>query len=427
MKNLFGCLLIIFLFPSFGFCAQIADHGQPLTLDDCYKLALKQSELIAIDAEKIKEAEAHFLQAFGTLLPQVSFSRTDIRQDIGGGSSSGGSPLSKRSFQQGFVFTQVLFSGFKEFAAMSGSQLEKNQRKQEKLRAEQLLFVDVSDSFYLLLQARADLKALDAIGHAFTDRIKELKARVDIGRSRISEVVFTESQLYNVEADIELGKSLERIARELLEFLTGRPIDGLIDTELDFTLKSEGEYLAKAVSRPDVMAADFAWKLDQQGVVVARSGFFPTVNLEYDRFTHRNTAPEDGQWQALLMIDVPIFEGTVTFGNVKEAVSIAKESELTFQRTKRIAVEETIDAYANVEANVVREKILKKALQSAELNYKLQSEDYKLSVVNNLDVLTAIQNLLDAQRSHIQAFYQAKRFYWQLLLAAGEINVEPFR
>ena len=36
---------------------------KPLTLSDCYALALKQSETIAIKAEIIKEAEAHFVQA----------------------------------------------------------------------------------------------------------------------------------------------------------------------------------------------------------------------------------------------------------------------------------------------------------------------------------------------------------------------------
>ena len=61
---------------------------------------------------------------------------------------------------------------------------------------------------------------------------------------------------------------------------------------------------------------------------------------------------------------------------------------------------------------------------SAELSYHLQTQDYKLNVVNNLDVLTAIQNLEDVRRSYIHTSFESKRFYWQLLTAAGEINVD---
>ena len=44
----------------------IADEtARPLTLTDCYQLALKQSEKLAIQQELITEAEARFGKAFG--------------------------------------------------------------------------------------------------------------------------------------------------------------------------------------------------------------------------------------------------------------------------------------------------------------------------------------------------------------------------
>lgn len=414
MKNLIACLIVLFLVPAAGFCAE----DRPLTLQECYKLALKQSELIAVDAELIKQADAHFLEAFGTLLPQVSFSRSDIREH------SKISPSSNKGFEQGFAFKQVLFSGFKEFAAMTGSKFERKQRENEKLRAEQLLFVDVSDAFYLLMELQEDLNTLKAIRGAFIDRIKELESRVSLGRSRTSEVVSTETQLYTIEDQIELDKSQVEVARELLEFLTGKPIGEITESEPRFFLKEESVYLSKASMRPDVQAANFAWQLDQKGVVVARSGFFPQLNLETYYFGHRDSAPTDSRWNMLFTVDVPIFEGTTTYGKVKEAVSQARESELLFKRAFRSVASDIHDAYVNARADLLRTAILETAVKSAERNYKLQLEDYKLSVVNNLDVLTAIQSLEDVRRNFIHISYESKRFYWQLLVAAGEISVE---
>jgi len=391
---------------------------EPLTLEDCYKLALKQSELIAIDSERIKQAEARFLQAFGTILPQVSFSRTEKWQN------SESSPSSNNSFEQKFVFKQALFSGFKEFAGISGSRLEKKQRQSEKLRAEQLLFVDVSDAFYLFMEENEDLKTLNTIREAFSDRIDELKERVNIGKSRTSEVVSTEVQLYSLEDQIELVKNQEAIARQLLEFLIGRQINEITELGFNFFLKPESEYLAKASSRTDVQAASFALAADQKRVKIAKSGFFPTLNLETDYYTHRTSTPIDSRWEALLTIDVPIFEGTTTYGKVKEAISVARESRLLLERTKRLVIQDIHDSYVNAQADFLRTGILEKALKSAELNYELQTQDYKLNVVNNLDVLTAIQSLENVRRSYNHVSYESKRFYWQLLAASGEINLD---
>ena len=67
---------------------------------------------------------------------------------------------------------------------------------------------------------------------------------------------------------------------------------------------------------------------------------------------------------------------------------------------------------------------LKKAYTMAKLNYYLQKKDYERRLVNNLDVLTAIQALQDAERSYIHALYEAKRQYWQLRVAVGQSGTE---
>lgn len=429
MKPLIKILIFSFLFSSIAYAsapnvplgskvfkASPKEESQSLTLEDCYRFALKQSEVIAINSELIKEAEAHFLQAFGTLMPQVSFSHTLTRQN------SSTSTSLNRTYEQKFVFTQVLFSGFKEFAGIAGSHFEEKQREKEKLRAQQLLFVDVADAFYLLMESREDIKALRTVEKALLDRITELKSRVDIGKSRVSEVVSTETQLYNLQAEIESVKNQEVVARDLLEFLVGRPVDEIVESGINLTLKPETEYLVKAAARADVQAADFAWKVDQKKVAIARSGFFPTVNLENDYYLHRTNAPADSKWEAFLTVNVPIFEGTTTYGFVKEAIAKAKESELSFKRLSRTAVQDIQDAYANVLADMSMLDIFGKALKSAERSFDLQTHDYQLNVVNNLDVLAAIQSLEDARRNFIHVSNESKRFYWHLMAATGEIN-----
>ena len=424
MERIFLCFFLLFFACSAVFAAPAAQPGtvpedvsQNLTLSECYKLALKQSELIAVDTEKIKEAEGRFLQSLGTILPQVSFARTQTRQDLG-------SSTPQKKYEQKFVFQQQLFSGFKEFAAMAASGYGKKQFRSEQVRAQQLLFADVSDAFYLLLEIRGDLLALETIKQAFNSRIDELKNRENLGKARTSEVVSTETQFYILEDQIESAKSQEMVARQLLEFLIGRPVKDLTDSGSQFILKQESEYLSNADVRNDLLAAKYAWFLAQKNVAIARSGFFPSVSFEGDYFTHLASTPTERRWDAVLKVSVPIWEGTSTFGLVKEANAKARESELLFKRTGRLVNQDIHLAYINAHSVFSRLAILEKALKSAESNYTLQLADYDKNVVNNLDVLSAIQNLNDVRRSYNSILYTSKRYYLQLQVASGEIPVE---
>lgn len=391
----------------------------PLSLRDCYRLALEQSETIAINQDVILEAESRFLQSLGTVLPHVSINSTDGRQDKSGLLSSG-----TRTFERSVFVSQNLFSGFKEFAAVSATKSERKQREHEKRRAEQLLWVDVADAFYLLLEEREDLGELEQTKNAYQERIKELEDRQTIGRSRLGEVVSTRAQFYAVEAEIQSVKAQEKVARDLLEFLTGTAIEHIQDEDDLPAVKNEEYYLSQAENRPDVLALSQAWEVAKRQILIARSGLFPSVKLEGNYYLERNTTPQNSLWDALLTVEVPIFQGTETWGLVTQTRLQAHESELRFQRSRRDTLRDIRDSYAQTAFALTGTQALKLAVESTEENYRLQQEDYRSHLVNNLDVLTAIQLRQDARRNHVRSFYETKRLYQRLLVSSGTIELE---
>ncbi len=393
----------------------------PLTLADCYELALKKSETIAINKEVIKEAEAHYMQSLGLILPHLSYNSADTRQDV----SKSNALYRRESSVRNFVVTQELFSGFKELAGISGSKIEKRQRINEEKRGEQLLMADVAGAFYLLVEVREDLKALSQTRQALLDRIEELKSRERLGKSRSSEAVNAKAQVYGVESAITADKKNEEMALDLLEFLVGRKVGGLRDDAKKISgVNSDAYYMSKVFQRPDVIAAKQAYEISRKQVTIAKSGLFPSVNVQGNYYTQRSTQPKTSEWDATLQVNVPIFNGTVTYGNIKEAAAISREAELAFRRVKRLAVQEIKDSCSNLKNDLASAKFLTKALGFARVNYILQKRDYEFSLVNNLDVLQAIQTLQDARRNYIHVFYETKRSYWQLQVSSGEFNPE---
>jgi outer membrane protein TolC len=78
-------------------------------------------------------------------------------------------------------------------------------------------------------------------------------------------------------------------------------------------------------------------------------------------------------------------------------------------------------AYTKWQANDRRVKALEKAMDAFEKNYNLQLKDFNNSLVNSLDVLTAIEDLQGARRDFIAGKADYYRSYWGLKVAAGEI------
>ena len=390
----------------------------PLTLYECYGLALTRSETIAIQQELLKETEGRFLQALSTALPHVSFSSSDTRQDGTGSSSFSLKHIPERKF----TISQPLFRGFKEFAAMRGSRAEQQQRAFEKTRAEQLLFVDVSDAFYLLLEKREDLGALEGIRATLLQRLDELRDRVRLGRSRTSEIASAEVRLRRIEAETEVVKSDALLAAQLLEFLTGLPTAGtLADMDALPPLKSAEAYLAVADARPDVRADEEAWRVAQKAVGVAQAKFWPTVDAEGNYYVDRAGVSQDITWDAKLTVDVPLFQGGEAVGAAKEAASKAQQARWAFQRAARTARLDIQDGYTKLRQTEDQTTALERALEAAERNYDLQLEDFRHNLVNNLDVLQALQDVQDTKREVIHAHHERKRLYWQLRADAGAL------
>jgi outer membrane protein TolC len=399
-----------------------------LTLSDCYQLALKQSEIIAINADMIKEADARFLQAISIILPSASFISDDYQEDAGPPPITGSSATSaefssqepERRSTRRFNVKQTLFRGFKAFAAIRASKYDKSRRIDEKIRAEQLLLVDVSNAFYLLIEKRQDLVALNKIRRALSDRVKELRAREKLGRSRPSEIVNAKTQLYTVESTIQVVTNQEILALQLLEFLIGRPVDHVEDSyDIPTELKDEDYYVAKSEHRPDVLAAKYAALLAKEEYRIVDSDFLPTATFEANGYTQRTGFYKGVDWDVNLKVSVPLFD-VDTLGRSQQYALKADEKDLEFRRKKRRAPYDIKDAYVSLRTALNIQDSLRKAYTTAKLNYYLQRRDYRRSLVNNLDVLQAIQTLQDAQRNYIHALYEAKRLYWQLRVAVGE-------
>ncbi len=418
---------ITFFGESFA-CAENEAPIKKLSLDECYQLALKQSETLAIQYEDIERTKADFLKAASQALGGVDFVISNTRQEVQKNSSSESgvsSTLTAASRRERkFAFNQPIFQGFKSLAAFQGAGSLKGQRREEWIRAKELLFLDVSNAYYSVLRSFRDVQIIEEIHNLFDGRLRELKERENIGRSRPSESVMSISREKLLEAELAEAKGNLKVFEYTLGFLIGSAVtaESLTDDDHDILGNVEQEvtyFINTARRRADLLAQEDAVKTSWRNVMIAQSDLWPKITMEGNHYEKREGFQSGIDWDLLFKINIPIFQGGEVAGNIKAAMSDWKKAKLQKSRLSREAELEVREAYENWKVSVQKNKSLREALASAEENFRLQKDEYSHNLVNNLDVLDALESLNDTKRNTNSVYYDMKSRFQALKVASG--------
>jgi len=251
-------------------------------------------------------------------------------------------------------------------------------------------------------------------------RITELEAREDLGRSRKSEVVAAKTQLTQDKASYLDAAGAERLAQQALKFLTG------LDTDLapaEIPLREQGDpeaYLKAALTRPDIAARRKT--LESAGYLadVQEHNLWPTLAAYGNYYPLRTPAPDPAdRWDAGLTLNLPLYTGGVAGAQREVARAGQRSAALALGLAERAALSEVRSAYDELHYLALEEASLKEALSLAQENARLQQEDYKLGLVTNLDVLSALNTVQQTRLALSQARAMENVALLKLEIAAG--------
>ncbi len=384
-------------------------------LAQCYAWAKAQSEGLHVQEEQIYQLQQQYRQVLGAVLPNISYNYSAKYQDTSGNHASGGgvNPVVFQGSQPqaNFILTQPIFTGFKEFAGMRAFKHEEKAGRLQLQHAYASLYRDVSNAFYLTVNLETQLGDIASAIAMSASRSKELRAWVDLGKSRHSEVVLVESQEAAYEAQAEALRGQIDVARELLSFLTGKDMHHakLLD-QLPRTLEFEAEelVLGRAVTRTDVRALREAVDAQESLVTVSRAAWYPTAAFVGDYYNYRISLYRPVRWDAAININLPIFAGGATVAGIRQAKSQVEQAWYNFEFGLRQARSQIHSAYVTLRAAVAQSVAAEKSYRKADESYRLEQKEYRLGLVSNLDVLAALNAALNAKLTYDQTVVQSK-------------------
>jgi outer membrane protein len=396
-----------------------AAAARPLALEEAYRLALARSEELAMRGADFDLLVAQAREIKGSILPDIRLNATETLQHVPAGAS--GLFLQPNREQAWVSARQPLFSGFREFLAFRSARDMSEAGRLRLERAKHLLYRDVARGYLDLLAAQDEIRIRGSMVEITEDRLKELRQRLGVGRSRRSELLAAEAQHDQAAADQEQARAAERAAQFQLRFLTGLEEDvepvALSSPPAQAQLDAA---LARARGRADVEARRLEAEAAERNIKVASRARWPVIGADANYYLKRPPSFTDRvKWDVTITGTLDLFTGGQTTAQVRQQEARRRSARAAFEQAVRAAELEARKAPEDLAASARVTAALEKAASAAEANAKAQSEDYRLGQVTNLDVLgslTALQQArLTSSRARLDAWWARAR----LEVAAG--------
>lgn len=406
--------LTVFVFTSFLWAA-------PLTFEGAFQAALTKESagLRKIDVEVAEEKQS---QAFGNILPKLTLNGAYTRQDSPT-TSPVGNQLKPDQWYARLSVAQPIFHGLSEFAAYRSLSAKHRSAEASEIANRLTLYGSVASAFYGLLGAEKDLEDVRVLWDLTSKRVKDIKERVRIGRSRKGDLLSAESQSLTLNAQVASSTLQLQQAREQFKLVTGLEPEALQDDEKGVNnLKLPlADLLKELDGRPDIRAAKEEYEAADEMVSAAFGYHLPQIDFAGNYYLARHGALDNVKWDLGVIAIVPLFNGGATQSAVRENIEVRKSRELQLAYARRNAEKELKTSYQSYLSLLEQSETYEKAYQLAEANYQEQNKDYRYGLVTNLDVLTAMNALQETKRNKDKTFYLAKAAYRQLLAATGKI------
>ncbi|MCX5789171.1 MAG: TolC family protein [Elusimicrobia bacterium] len=397
---------------------------QTADLNQCYAWALEQAESLKIQEEQVRVIEQQFRQVLGSALPNLSFTALDKWIDTSGAAGQSSYLYQSPQPQVNFALSQTLFSGLREYAAMRSYKKQGKAAELQLRHAKTTLFQNVANAFYLTVNLEAQLANQKLAVDMHTARLKELRHFEDLGKSRHSEVTLEESQMATAETHVQTITGQVDAARAMLSFLTGQDMSSaaLVDRlERVHEVGAEQPLLNHAYGRSDVVALQRLVESQEDQVTLAKGAFLPTVTALGDYYLKRQSALSPVHWDATLAASIPIYQGGGQVAAVRTAELQLSQARYNLELGVRQARSDIHTAYVALRAVVGAAAAAERAYKKADETYRAEIKEYRLGLVNNLDVLTAMNNLVGAKNAFDQITIQTKLDLLLLKLSDEEL------
>jgi outer membrane protein len=179
--------------------------------------------------------------------------------------------------------------------------------------------------------------------------------------------------------------------------------------------------------RPEIYVAEEELRRRRYDLKAARAELLPSLDFFGDYGESGNTPAQNSlpTYDVGMRLNIPIFNGGLTLGRIKDARSLVRQAELRLNDTRQQVEQDVRLALQTIVTAAEQARAAQEAVRLAERELTMSRDRFAAGVTDNLEVVTAQTTLADARFSEINALAQYNTA--RVNLAAARGRIESFR
>ncbi|SMC32622.1 TolC family protein [Sporomusa malonica] len=431
---------ISFLLSACLLTGQSAQAAAQLTLPESISLAMKNNPVMKIAEANIEKSRWNLKEAKAydgvTLTYNLLYGRTN-QAPSWYNNTSAPYPLpgvdypawdnTSTFYHHKLTLQLPLYTGNKLESIADMAKRGKTATDLERTNTKQSLTLDVTNTYYNVLQALNMTNVAQQAVDDFSVHLTNVKHQYDVGNVALSDVLQTEVRLANARNNLIKAQSAAKMARYKLNTVIGIKLTD--DTKLDENVNRDPykaileDSLAEAFkNRPEMQKANLKIEMAKDKIKIARSDFRPTVSavaVENIQDTSPSTSKGKDDWTVGINVSFNIFDNHIT-----KTKTEAAKAELDIATEQKRQLEDWItlevsNAYLNVKEAAERTENNQVAVGQSTRDYVMAQERYFAGIGTNLDVMDAEVAMTQAKTNYVIALYDYVNSRAQLSKAMG--------
>lgn len=384
------------------------------TLQSLIEMGLAQNLDLKQAIERIKIADATLRQSRAAFLPslQADVSVTDAKQSRAALNFPPGINinLETQTYRTQLSTSWEADIWGKLSSAKRSAYASLLQSDAAKRAVQTQLIANIANSYYNLIALDKQLSITLQTIEARKSNVEAMKALKEGAKVTGAAVVQSEANLYAAEVSLPDLKRSIREAENALSILLANAPTGInrtsIDQQVVFTNLQTGVSAQLLQNRPDVQAAELAFRASFENTNVAKAHFYPALTLTasggLSTLQLQDFFTQSVFYNLIGGLTQPIFARGQNKARLKTAEAQQQIAFHAFQQSLLTSGAEVSNALYSYQAAVDKEEVRMKQIASLTKAVDFTQELLRFSSATNYtDVLTSEQSLLAAQLSGV--------------------------
>jgi outer membrane protein TolC len=403
-----------------------------MTLQQFIDAAVTNSAAVQIAGESVAGAEFRLREAKSQYLPQVSLASSYTRISLlsefdipGMGHFKFGTPnnlnfrlgASEQVFTWGRVGKTVEMNRIGADIAQDGVSLTK-----------QMLAYQIVPLFYGVLFTREAVKVVDQTLALLGKKLATLEERYKAGLASDFDISLIKVQMSGLQAQkLDFENNVRKMFMTYNR-IAGRSIESTFVPEGELKLEpveaDAGALLREAASsRLEAKQVQNQRRLMRTQMALAQTANKPNVMASFNYEFRNGFLPTvdriKGNWNAVLAVSYPVFDGARTAAQVAEAqvaLRTVEEQAVDLEKGFDLEINQTLADLKTLEQKV---EIEKTKIAHAERAVQIADERYQNGLISTTDLVEAQDSLDSARLNYLQLVYSHVLGKFNLFKAAG--------